>query len=38
MAYLGEDIINTYKPYRNHDKKWKVTIISKQKFEIYDRF
>jgi mitogen-activated protein kinase 1/3/mitogen-activated protein kinase 6 len=27
-----------YKPYRNHNAKWKVTTISKQKFEIYDRY
>ena len=38
MAKLGEDIINMYKPYRNHNAKWKTTTISKQKFEIYDRY
>lgn len=38
MTKLGEDIIQMYKPYRNHDAKWKVTTISKQKFEIYDRY
>jgi mitogen-activated protein kinase 1/3/mitogen-activated protein kinase 6 len=38
MTKLGEDIINMYKPYRNHNAKWKVTTISKQKFEIYDRY
>jgi hypothetical protein len=27
-----------YRPYRNHNAKWKVTTISKQKFEIYDRY
>lgn len=27
-----------YKPYRNHHAKWKTTTISKQKFEIYDRY
>jgi hypothetical protein len=27
-----------YKPYRNHNAKWKTTTISKQKFEIYDRY
>lgn len=27
-----------YKPYYNHDAKWKLTTISKQKFEIYDRY
>lgn len=35
---LGQDIIEMYKPYRNHNAKWKVTTISKQKFEIYDRY
>lgn len=35
---LGEDIINFYKPYRNHNADWKTTIISKQKFEIYGRY
>lgn len=38
MTKLGEDIINMYKPYRNHHAKWKTTTISKQKFEIYDRY
>jgi hypothetical protein len=38
MAKLGEDIINMYKPYRNHNAKWKVTTISKQRFEIYDKY
>lgn len=38
MTKLGEDIINMYKPYRNHNAKWKVTTISKQRFEIYDRY
>jgi hypothetical protein len=38
MTKLGEDIINMYKPYRNHNAKWKNTTISKQKFEIYDRY
>lgn len=38
MTKLGEDIINMYKPYRNHNAKWKVTTISKQKFQIYDRY
>ena len=38
MSKLGEDIINMYKPYRNHNAKWKVTTISKQRFEIYDKY
>ena len=38
MTKLGEDIINMYKPYRNHNAKWKTTTISKQRFEIYDRY
>ena len=38
MSKLGEDVINFYKPYRNHDAKWKNTIVSKQKFEIYERY
>lgn len=38
MTKLGEDIINMYKPYRNHNAKWKVTTISKQRFEIYDKY
>jgi len=38
MTKLGEDIIKMYKPYTNYDAKWKVTTISKQKFEIYDRY
>jgi|JI6StandDraft_1071083.scaffolds.fasta_scaffold34417_3 hypothetical protein len=38
MTKLGEDIINMYKPYRNHNAKWKVTTISKQRFEIFDRY
>lgn len=29
---LGEDIINQYKAYRNHNADWKTTVISKQKF------
>lgn len=29
---LGEDIIEMYKPYRNHNANWKTTTISKQKF------
>lgn len=35
---LGQDIIDMYKGYRNHHAKWKTTTISKQKFEIYDRY
>lgn len=27
-----------YKPYRNHNAKWKVTTISKQRFEIIDKY
>jgi hypothetical protein len=38
MTQLGEDIINMYKPYRNHKANWKNITISKQKFEIYDRY
>lgn len=38
MTKLGEDIINMYKPYRNHNAKWKITTISKQRFEIFDRY
>jgi hypothetical protein len=38
MAQLGEDIINFYKPYRNDKANWKNITISKQKFEIYDRY
>ena len=38
MTKLGEDIINMYKPYRNHNAKWKVTTISKQRFEIIDKY
>jgi len=38
MTKLGEDIINMYKPYRNHNAKWKITTISKQRFEIYDKY
>ena len=38
MTKLGEDIINMYKPYRNHHAKWKITTISKQRFEIFDRY
>jgi len=29
---LGQDIIDAYKPYRNHGAKWKTTTISKQRF------
>ena len=32
MSKLGEDIINAYKPYRNHNANWKVTTVSKQRF------
>lgn len=32
MAQLGQDIINAYKPYRNHQANWKNVTISKQKF------
>jgi len=35
---LGEDIIKAYEPYRNEKAKWKTSIISNQKFEIYDRY
>ena len=38
MTKLGEDIINMYKPYRNHNAKWKVTTISKQRFEIEEKY
>ena len=38
MTKLGEDIINAYKQYRNDGAKWKNTVVSKQKFEIYDRY
>ena len=38
MTKLGEDIINMYKPYLNHNAKWKVTTISKQRFEDYDKY
>lgn len=38
MAQLGQDIINAYKPYRNHNANWKTVTISKQKFEIPDRY
>lgn len=27
-----------YKPYRNHHANWKTVTISKQKFEIPDRY
>ena len=35
---LGEDIIKAYEPYRNEKAKWKSSIISNQRFEIYDRY
>ena len=35
---LGEDIISMYKPYRNETADWKITVMSKQKFEIYGRY
>lgn len=38
MTQLGQDIINMYKPYRNHHANWKTVTISKQKFEIPDRY
>lgn len=38
MTQLGQDIINMYKPYRNHHAHWKTVTISKQKFEIPDRY
>jgi hypothetical protein len=38
MTQIGEDIINMYKKYRNHDANWKTVTISKQKFEITDRY
>lgn len=38
MTKLGEDIINMYKPYRNMHSTWKTNIISKQRFEIPDRY
>jgi hypothetical protein len=38
MTQLGQDIINTYKQYRNLNDNWKSVTISKQKFEIPDRY
>jgi len=38
MSQLGTDIINMYKPYRNYHANWKTITISKQKFEIPDRY
>ena len=38
MTQLGQDIITMYKPYRNHHANWKTVTISKQKFEIPDRY
>lgn len=38
MKKLGDDIIKMYKPYENHNAHWKTTTISKQRFEIPDRY
>ena len=35
---LGADIIDTYKPYRNEQGKYKKTVISRQTFEIDERY
>ena len=35
---LGADIIDTYKPYRNEQGKYKRTVISRQTFEIDERY
>lgn len=35
---IGKDVIEYYEPYRNEAADWKVTMLGKERFEVYSRY